>query len=201
MHLNNTWFHLIHLSCIGITMVYFGYSYYMTAVPFSSIHGTVPNGSDSDRRASRPMMGVDCCNKRHGLRFAVNIVEMSLDFDCFEAPGTYTFISSPSPDCFVCSDVAWYGALKVATLMAPAKACSSPSGIVRILFLKRLSLVVSLIPYGVPAWWSMCYYYWTWSTVSVTLERLNCRMNEFKRLTGGMDDRPSSRIVEYTIPS
>lgn len=35
----------------------------MTAMAFNPIHGTAPNGSDSDRRASRPIIGIDCCNK------------------------------------------------------------------------------------------------------------------------------------------
>lgn len=55
------------------------------------------------------------------------------------------------PDRSVCRAVAEYGALNVATIDDPAKVYSSPSGIVRIPFLERLSLVVSLIPYGVPA--------------------------------------------------
>lgn len=56
-----------------------------------------------------------------------------------------------SPDLSVCRAVAEYGALNVATIDGPAKVCSSPSGIVRIPFLEQLPLVVSLIPYGVPA--------------------------------------------------
>lgn len=97
---------------------------------------------------------------------------MPLDFDCFQTRISVHFICRRSPDCSVCRAVTEYGALKVATLMAPAKVCSSLSGIVRIPFLERLSLVVSLIPYGVPAWWDECCYYWTWPTVSVTLGKI-----------------------------